>query len=80
MAAAGRVDGGRSARAQIPGEGKGLTLYPPEYRIRYWDPEHLQLSSLGAPGIDLRVPMGCSEGREVVTSVTAPGHVSVHTW
>ena len=27
-AAAGRVDGGRRARAQIPGVGKGLTLQP----------------------------------------------------
>ena len=39
----------------------------------------VHLSSLGAPGIDVRVPLGYSEGREVVTSVSARGHVVVHT-
>ena len=56
-----------------------LTLFPPWCGIPHQDPEHVHLSSLGAPGIDVRVPLGYSEGREVVTSVSALGHVVVHT-
>ena len=56
-----------------------LPLYPPWCGIPHQDPEHVHLSSLGAPGTDIRVPLGYSEGREVVTSVSAPGHVVFHT-
>lgn len=55
---------------------------PPLPYGRIGSREHVHLArpcSLGAPGIDVRVPMGYSEGREVVTSVSALGHVVVHT-
>ena len=34
---------------------RGATRPPP---VPYWDPEHVHLSSLGAPGIDVRVLLG----------------------
>ena len=56
-----------------------VILFPRWWGIPHQDPEHVHLSSLGAPGTDIRVLLGYSEGREVVTSVSAPGHVVVHT-
>ena len=61
------VSGYETASQAFNPTADALTLYPPWCGIPHQDPEHVYLSSLGAPGIDIRVPLGYSEGREVVT-------------